>query len=470
MPCAARVASAHRVRKIPRLVPQPERERDDAPSEFLRDAGLPFVARAKPMLANASAVLAAAASIATIAPLMRGEAFALSADAALGGAPASAATAVLAWLSWMSARGGWIERSGILFFAGLAAWSALASCTKGAFYVGWNAQPFFALAASACLGIVPGLSLGLLGSVVMFACASSGAKISDPALADSAWLHAASLAALTLACSLVGALMHSALQTALRAGARVREEKVEAARALRHSEKLLRHAMRVETVGDLAGLVSHQLRNAFQVMLGQAALHELDDSDRAGERLRLVGDTLSKTKPLLDQLMELAHPEDGSIESCDLSAWLASFVERVRAVMPSAIHVRWEPPASPVPAQIELRGLEHSLWNLAINARHAMPEGGTLTFAANESDGMAVVIVRDTGCGIPQDLQQKIFDPYVTTKPLGEGTGLGLTAVARFVLKSQGRIEVVSAEGKGAEFTLRFPLAAAVGEGAVSAT
>ena len=159
--------------------------------------------------------------------------------------------------------------------------------------------------------------------------------------------------------------------------------------------------------------------------------------------------------------MDLAHPEDGAVETCDLGPWVAKFVERVRAVMPQAIEVRSESSSAPLPVAIDPRGLEHAMWNLAINAKHAMESGGVLTIVADAHEGAARIRVRDTGCGIPAEVQQSIFDPYFTTKPIGQGTGLGLTAVARFVLASRGVVELSSKVGEGTEFSLRFPISAA---------
>jgi signal transduction histidine kinase len=437
------------------------REREESLLDFLQDAGIPLVARLESFLRAASLGLALASVAYGAASLALDGSNAWSADATWGGAIPSLCSAPLYAIAWRAAKKGELARSGFFLFAALLAFSILASWQRGALYPGWYVQPFLCLTASACLGIVPGLSLSLVSALSLAASPFGGGEPIAPGVESEIWLHSISLMALSLASALTGVLLHKVLVAALQAGARHRMEKLETARALRHSEKLLRHALRVDTVGDLAGLVSHQLRNAFQVMLGHVTLHALGGDDQPGERLRLVGETLMQSRPLLDQLMQLAHPDDGAVEDSDLAKWLHDFAERARRVMPATIEVRCEPCATPLPVRLELRGLDHAMWNLAINARHAMEQGGVLTFAAEQRDGMACIVVRDTGTGIPAELQQKIFDPYVTTKPIGQGTGLGLTAVARYVLSCEGRIEVQSEPGKGAEFTLRFPLAVA---------
>lgn len=436
-----------------------ERERESSTAGLLQQCGVPLLARADGIVRVASLTLALGGSSFGTAMLASGSASFWGADATLGGALPALCSAAFACFAWVSARSARTARAASLLFVSLFVGTTLASWHAGAFGAGWYAQPFLALAAATCLGVAPGLTLAILSVVASAASLFlvDGAGAGAPGQEE--WRHALGLMALTLASSLVGALSHNVLFVALQASARRHCEQIETARALRQSEKLLRHAMRVDTVGDLAGLVSHQLRNAFQVMMGQVSLHAMDEDDKSGERLRLVGETLAHARPLLDQLMDLAHPEDGVVETCDLAPWLARFVDRVRAVMPQAIEVRSEATSAPLPVAIDTRGLEHALWNLAINAKHAMEAGGVLTIVADVHEGAARIRVRDTGCGIPAEMQQRIFDPYFTTKPIGQGTGLGLTAVARFVLASHGAIELSSKLGEGTEFALRFPLA-----------
>ena len=107
--------------------------------------------------------------------------------------------------------------------------------------------------------------------------------------------------------------------------------------------------------------------------------------------------------------------------------------------------------------QVNPHGLVHALWNLVINAKQAIDGEGKIALRCGSDRRHVWVEVSDTGPGIPAEVQERIFDPYFTTKPIGQGTGLGLTAVARYVRGSNGAIEVESAPGRGTTFRMRFP-------------
>ena len=360
-------------------------------------------------------------------------------------------------LTWWLARRNRIKPAAIALFISIYLISVLVTWGRGVFCTTWYLQPVLALVATCCLGGIAGLTLTLFGVVALLS-----VPLVSPPQGEShlfVWQHSVSLASVTLASALAGLVAHHLLHSALLLLEMQRSLQQEAQRALRHRERLLRHAMRVETVGDLAGMVTHQLRNAFQVMLGHASLGALgDDADRV-RRLALLTDELSNARPLLDQLMSLAHPDDGAPSLRDLDAELRIFHERAARIMPSNITLTLDSCGRELSVQINPRGLEHALWNLVINARHAMPEGGSITLRTAITGEEASLAITDTGGGIAEEIRDLIFDPYFTTKPIGQGTGLGLAAVDRFVRSSNGRIKLNSGVGLGSEFVLTFPLA-----------
>ncbi len=227
---------------------------------------------------------------------------------------------------------------------------------------------------------------------------------------------------------------------------------------------LLEHALRVGTAGDLAALVAHQVRNQLQLIDGEAVLAQLDGAEGLAPRLRCIREATAKSADLMTQLLTLAHPGRGEVRHVDLSGQVVELAERLRGLLPQSIGLAVEPAIERVTVALDPRDLEHAVLNLVINAKHAMPDGGELVLTVRVGEEHVALTVRDTGCGIPPAMLEHVCKPYVTTKPRGEGTGLGLAAVRRFVEEAGGTLRVQSALGEGSAFEMRFPIARADGE------
>ncbi len=382
-----------------------------------------------------------------------------SASVPWSGAVPSLVAAPLFLVAWWYWRSNQLQRAATLLFVALFTLSILANWPRGAFSPAWYLHPFLSLLATICLGVIPGLTLTLIAVVVLLACGLRAPVDGLGPTATDLWVHVTSLTSVTLASALAGAIANRLVFMALLTAESQRRKNFESSRALRHREKLLRHALRVETVGDLAGMVCHQLRNTFQVLHGHVTLGEMADDAERIRRLALIEQTLDETRPLLDQLMLMAHPDEGTTSHCDLAAALRHFHEQARLVLPKSIDITCIAPDEPQAALLNPRGLMHVLWNLVINARQAIEGEGRIVLRCGGERHQVWIEVSDSGCGIPAEIQERIFDPYFTTKPPGQGTGLGLTAVVRFVRSSNGLVQVESELGKGATFQLRFPRA-----------
>ncbi len=376
-----------------------------------------------------------------------------------GALPALAASPAFlaAWIGWRRKR---LQRAATWLFVAMFTLTILANWPRGALSTAWYLHPVLALLATACLGVITGLCMTLVAvTAMLLAVWWGGAAQVDAALLPEAWVHTISLSAVVLASALAGAILNRLVYMALMTAESQRRKNFDASRALRHREKLLRHALRVETVGDLAGLVCHQLRNTFQVLMGHVTLGVMADEEERTRRLTMIEETLQQTQPLLDQLMRMAHPDEGSQQACDLADVLRGFHVQAERVLPSTIRARCEAPAQLPLVQINPNGLVHALWNLVINAKQAIERDGAIDMRCGVEGRQVWVEVSDSGPGMPEDVRAKIFDPYFTTKPIGQGTGLGLTAVARFVRGSNGVIEVDSELGRGTTFRMTFPRA-----------
>jgi signal transduction histidine kinase len=362
----------------------------------------------------------------------------------------------LAWRDWRRHR---LQRAATLLFVSLFALTILANWPRGAFSPAWYVHPVLCLVATMSLGVTPGLTLTLVAVAAMLTAVANGPLAGELAADAQRWQHAASLAAVVLASSLAGAIVNRLVLMALLTAEAQRRKNFEASRALRHREKLLRHALRVETIGDLAGMVCHQLRNTFQVLMGHVTLGGIADDAERARRLTLIEETLQQTRPLLDQLMRMAHPDESSPVRCDVADIVRGFADQARLVLPGAIRLVTEAGDALPPVHLDTNGLVHALWNLVINARQAIGGEGVVTLRCGSDSHQVWLEVADSGCGMTAEVQARIFDPYFTTKPPGQGTGLGLTAVARFVRGSNGIVQVESEVGRGTTFRLRFPRA-----------
>lgn len=430
---------------------------------FLTSTRLPVVSSLALLIRWVSLALVVAATIYGCVCLLLFEDSFWTVDLPWSGAFPALASAPLFFAAWMGWRRQRLQHAATLLFIALFTLTILANWPRGAFSPAWYVHPVLALLATTCLGVIVGLTLTMAAvtTLLLATWMHPGQDIGPLQLPD-AWVHAISLTAVTLASALAGAIINRLVFMALMTAERQRRKNFDASRALRHREKLLRHALRVETVGDLAGLVCHQLRNAFQVLFGHVTLASMAGDEERQRRLALIEKTLQQSQPLLDQLMRMAHPDEGTAMSCDLSEILRQFHQQACLVLPGSVQVTCEAPQEVPAVLLNPHGMLHALWNLVINAKQAIDGEGAITLRCGSDRHQVWVEVADTGGGMPHEVQERIFDPYFTTKPIGQGTGLGLTAVARFVRGSNGLIQVESEAGRGTTFRMRFPRASGV--------
>ncbi|HYK32342.1 MAG TPA: PAS domain S-box protein [Streptosporangiaceae bacterium] len=272
---------------------------------------------------------------------------------------------------------------------------------------------------------------------------------------------------------------HEAL-TALNAelDERVRQRTSELIRAeedRRQLENDLRRSERMQTVGQLTSGIAHDFGNLLAVIVGYAEIAD-DLSDQADPELhRLLGEirgAANRAVRLSSDLLRFSQRTRAKPEPIDLNALIAGITDLLNVSMRGRAEVKLE--SSPaLPAVLSEPGrLEQVLLNLAVNARDAMPEGGTLTISTNQVDfspdearlhpahraGHYVELaVKDTGNGMSADVRERIFERFFTTKPAGQGTGLGLSTVYGIIKDAAGTIDVDSHEGQGTTFRIYLP-------------
>jgi signal transduction histidine kinase/CheY-like chemotaxis protein len=245
---------------------------------------------------------------------------------------------------------------------------------------------------------------------------------------------------------------------------------------LRLHEEQLRQAQKMEAVGRLAGGVAHDFNNILSVVLGTSAaiLEELEPRAPLRPEIEAIRKAGERANALTRQLLAFSRQQVLAPRVVDLNEIVAGLEPLLRRLVDDDVTLVVERAPGPAPVLADPGQLEQVIVNLVVNARDAMPDGGTLTIeAANiEVEGpraavfhgvspghYVVLTVDDSGRGMDEATRARIFEPFFTTKEGGKGTGLGLSTVYGIVTQSGGRIAVDSALEAGTTFTLHFPRA-----------
>jgi signal transduction histidine kinase len=231
----------------------------------------------------------------------------------------------------------------------------------------------------------------------------------------------------------------------------------------------LAHTEKMAALGTLAAGVAHEVNNPLGGILACIENMRADPHDRdMRERyLGLIHDGLRRIERTIANLLDFSRRRDMHPEAASLNGCLMHVAELVDyQFRRGRIEVKLElDQADPIIMGDHFQ-IEQLFLNLVLNAVQAMPDGGTLTIRTRLRDGSVVAEVRDTGVGIPEAIRDRIFDPFFSTRPVGEGTGLGLAVSDSIVASHQGRIEVESRPGAGSVFRVVLPAAGAAAKGA----
>ncbi|HSJ23710.1 MAG TPA: PAS domain S-box protein [Longimicrobiales bacterium] len=229
-------------------------------------------------------------------------------------------------------------------------------------------------------------------------------------------------------------------------------------------EDRARQAQKLEAVGRLAGGIAHDFNNILTVIRSQSELLLMDERDTAtaGE-IAVIQEATDRAARLTAQLLAFSRDQVLRPRTVDINDVLRGINRIVERAAGERIRVAYAMASGQVPVLVDPAQLEQVILNLVVNARDAMPQGGTIritTAIGTDEDDCAELRVADTGVGMPERIRSRIFEPFFSTKPTGKGTGLGLAVVYGVVTQSGGTIRVDSVVGRGTEFRLKFPLAA----------
>jgi signal transduction histidine kinase len=259
------------------------------------------------------------------------------------------------------------------------------------------------------------------------------------------------------------ALQKSNEELETRVEERTREREI-ALRQLHESQKM-------ESIGQLTGGVAHDFNNLLAVILGSLGLLKkaVPDEPRVSRLLDRAIQGAERGATLTTRLLAFARRQELKVESVALQKLIPEMLDFLRHTVGHSIVIQAEVSPDVWAVEVDANQLELALINLAVNARDAMPQGGSLTIACHNEDSgkkaalppgsFVCITVTDTGEGMTEATLARAQDPFFTTKGVGKGTGLGLSMVQGFTAQSGGAMRIKSAPGEGTKVTLWLPRA-----------
>ena len=239
-------------------------------------------------------------------------------------------------------------------------------------------------------------------------------------------------------------------------------------------EQQLMQAQKMEGLGTLAGGIAHDFNNILAIILGYTTRLEQWHSDPSHipGAIKVIKDAVERGAALVQQLLTSARQTEAQLSTLDLNELIRELEKMLQATFPKmiAFDMRLDPALPHITA--DRSQIHQVLLNLCVNARDAMPSGGTMTFETSLVAGSEVgeyftgaelekyvcVRIRDTGTGMTRQEKAHIFEPFYTTKERGKGTGLGLSVVYGVINSHRGFVHVDSEPNKGTTFSIYLPL------------
>ena len=252
-------------------------------------------------------------------------------------------------------------------------------------------------------------------------------------------------------------------------------ERREAQLELQKTQEQLVQSQKMEALGQLTGGVAHDFNNLLMVVSGHADLlqRRVAEEPQLTKSVEAIVQAVRRGESLTRQLLSFARRQRLTPAPVELSQHFESFRQMLASSLKANIQLTVSMPGGLWPVLADANELELALVNIAVNARDAMPDGGRLTFTAENrtldrgevdppelAGDFVAITASDTGIGIPADILPKVFDPFFSTKQVGKGTGLGLSQIYGFARQSGGTVAIASEVGAGSSITLVLPRAA----------
>ncbi|MFT4121810.1 ATP-binding protein [Bradyrhizobium sp.] len=232
-------------------------------------------------------------------------------------------------------------------------------------------------------------------------------------------------------------------------------------------QKQLAESQKFDALGQLTGGVAHDFNNLLMIISGSLGIlrRAAADDAKVDRAMSAIETATKRGAALTNQLLTFARRQSVNPQAIDFAGRVAAIREVLDAGVGSSVRLGFDIAPDTWSIKTDVSELETALLNLVINARDAMPDGGTVTIGSRNivrpeapfAGEFVAISIADTGLGIPSDVLDKIFEPFFTTKPVGKGTGLGLSQVHGFAHQAGGTVMVASELGKGTTFTILLP-------------
>jgi PAS domain S-box-containing protein len=237
------------------------------------------------------------------------------------------------------------------------------------------------------------------------------------------------------------------------------------------AQEQLRQVQKMETIGQLTGGVAHDFNNLLMAVMGNLDLlrKRVPDDPRLHRLIEGALQGAERGASLTQRLLAFARQQDLRAVPVDLRALIQGMIDLLERSLGPRVLLRLDLPQALPPARVDANQLELAVLNLAINARDAMPEGGSIDIKVGEYQAAGDLAlgagrflklsVIDTGTGMTPEILKRAIEPFFSSKPLGKGTGLGLSMVHGLAVQLGGALQLTSAVGKGTTATLVLPVA-----------
>jgi two-component system, cell cycle sensor histidine kinase and response regulator CckA len=244
----------------------------------------------------------------------------------------------------------------------------------------------------------------------------------------------------------------------------------------KRTQRILSQTERLESIGQLAGGVAHDMNNLLTIILNHTdfALENLAEDDPAGREIHEARGAAERAATLVRQLLLFAREGTGNVQVLDVGTIVVELEKMLARTIGEHIELHTDLADEAWPIEADRTQVEQVVMNLVVNARDAMSEGGTLTIHTTnvtldeetlrthagpaEPGGYLCLAVSDTGVGMSADVTAKAFEPFFTTKPPGSGTGLGLATVYGILRRARGHVQIYSEPGQGTAIKTYWPI------------